>query len=170
MTAASNPRIRFARSVSREEIKNMLKAYAEKHERFWPDTFAVDNGLGVCDVLDACDELIEDGIFEQKSKASVRRANRVGKKTPDREMNDQERARLEAMVKDGLIRPGESCPMDGCKGHLEATYPDLTDHSGRRESITIEVLRCDRLECKFRGIIPERMAARIEAWQKEASE
>jgi hypothetical protein len=56
-----------------EEIKTIIKDHVEKHDDFWPDELALEHNLSVWDVLDAVEELAEEGYLEAKNKDAIPR-------------------------------------------------------------------------------------------------
>lgn len=55
------------------EIKKIITDDVEKHGDFWPDELALKHNLSVWDVLDAVEELAEEGYLEAKDKDAAAR-------------------------------------------------------------------------------------------------
>ena len=51
-----------------DEIKKIIRNHVEKHGDFWPDELALKHDLSVWAVLDAIEELAEEGYLEEKDR------------------------------------------------------------------------------------------------------
>ena len=61
--------------IPREEMKRLLLEHVEKAGPFWPDEFAHDHNFDPIEVIDACDELVEEGNLSHMDPDSVPRCN-----------------------------------------------------------------------------------------------
>ena len=64
---------REVRDISIVEIKKIITDYVEKHGDFWPDELALKHNLSVWHVLDAVEEMAEEGYLEAKDKDAAPR-------------------------------------------------------------------------------------------------
>ncbi len=68
----------YYKDLSQAEIKEIIKDHIEEEGNFWPDELAEEYNLSVLAVMEAIDELVEEGVLERKNKNDVPRRTTRG--------------------------------------------------------------------------------------------